>query len=220
MKKLLIILIGVTFILNLSTISVEATIYYPSDDAFVYSAYPETEYGLKITFLFVSDRSTYSKQTYLKFDLSSLSGSIINSAALKLYKCNTSTYERDVNLYRVAEDWDEETITWNNKPSNYSTIISSTSVKNGGIWYTWTGEEFKDLIQKWVDGTYDNYGMVLMTSYGGDYEFYSKEYFLSSYRPYLEIESTPIPEPSTLILLGSLATGLFGFAGLRRRLKE
>ncbi|HDM37655.1 MAG TPA: PEP-CTERM sorting domain-containing protein, partial [Candidatus Omnitrophica bacterium] len=37
------------------------------------------------------------------------------------------------------------------------------------------------------------------------------------YRPYLEIESTPIPEPSTLILLGSLATGLFGMAGLRRK---
>jgi len=36
----------------------------------------------------------------------------------------------------------------------------------------------------------------------------------------VDVESegmTPIPEPGTMILLGSLATGLFGMAGLRRR---
>jgi len=29
-----------------------------------------------------------------------------------------------------------------------------------------------------------------------------------------------IPEPASMILLGSLATGLFGFAGLRKRFKK
>ena len=209
-------LIGVTFILSLSTSSAEATPYYPSDDAFVLKNCSNANYGSRADLIVGRHVVTGRYQTYLKFDLSLLSGSIIDSAALKLYKSGYSTDTSNVNLYRVTGDWNEETITWNNKPSYDSTVISSTSVNSNG-WYTWRGEEFKDLIQGWVDDPYHNYGMVLMTDYSYIYRFYSKEFPDSNYRPSLEIESTPIPEPSTMILLGSLATGLFGMAGLRRK---
>jgi len=36
----------------------------------------------------------------------------------------------------------------------------------------------------------------------------------------LHVATECIPEPGTMILLGSLATGLFGFAGLRKRFKK
>ena len=36
----------------------------------------------------------------------------------------------------------------------------------------------------------------------------------------ISVDADVIPEPGTMMLLGSLATGLFGFAGLRRRFKK
>ena len=118
------LLAGVVSILPV--FSAEAS-YIPVDDAYVHEAYPDTNYGssedLKLERLGTS--SEYS-QVYLKFNLSDLEFSSITSVKLRLYfeeKSNIAD-PTNVKVHLVSDDtWDEDSITWNNKPG-YSGEVS------------------------------------------------------------------------------------------------
>jgi len=220
MRKLLIIAIGLTFLFGLGTFSAEAIPYYPTDDTFVHKRRPNKNFNEYYHELQLSDSSGYFRRIYLKFDLSDLAGKTITSATLYLYA--SDSYDPDyVKLYRVTQhDWDENSLTWNNQPDVGLVYITETYIDSTG-WKTWSGLE--SLVQGWVDGDYENYGIVLECDMDGQYGELPYVYFDDNEgggnRPYLEIQaSAPIPEPTTLLLLGS---GLIGLGGIgRKRLKR
>jgi N-acetylneuraminic acid mutarotase len=101
-------------------------------------------------------------RSLVKFDLSTIpSGSKINSATFKAYLVSSYDYPdlyRDITAYRATGSWSEDSVTWNNSPG-YGESYGSEAIKHAEWdWYSWN---VKSLVQKWVDGTHGNHGLML-----------------------------------------------------------
>ncbi|WP_165390743.1 polysaccharide lyase family 8 super-sandwich domain-containing protein [Pseudoduganella lutea] len=105
----------------------------PSADAFVRDgAYAATNYGTAAMLTVKEDAAGYRRRSVLKFDLSSLSGTI-GSARLRLTPTSVGTASGIVHrLYRLAGDgWTETGITWNGLPAHGS-LLGSWTVPTAG----------------------------------------------------------------------------------------
>jgi chitodextrinase len=103
------------------------------------------------------------RETYLAFDLSSLSGSI-NEAKLRLYGSwnNTTNSNIAVNAYSVTDSWDESELTWDNKPAAGASIIASTVIiDTTPRWYEW---DLTSYIQGQLSAQNDTANVVLTGS--------------------------------------------------------
>lgn len=136
--------------------------------------------------------TSYDQEIVIRFDLSSIpTGSTINSAILSTYN-HDGTYPTtlECDIYRVTEDWVETTLI---DSIAHDTNVSYDHILLSGMdWYDF---DIALLAQDWVDGTFDNYGIVFYgTSGGGTPQYFrSREY--SSNNPHLDIDYTP---PSSL----------------------
>jgi hypothetical protein len=104
-------------------------------------AYADTNYGLDNTLVTKTDVGTgYTRWSYLKFDLSVVSGSI-NSAVLRLNGAisNARNSNLTVLVYPVADTtWSETGVTWNNRPPAGNTVLATATVTNATAqYYEW-----------------------------------------------------------------------------------
>lgn len=89
-----------------------------TEDAYVRmgTGYSDVNYGGS-TALAVKDHWSAERQTYLKFDLGSVTANA-NSVKLKIYGAITEGTQADYKIYSVLDDsWTESGITWDNKPT-------------------------------------------------------------------------------------------------------
>jgi hypothetical protein len=102
-----------------------------------------------------------------------------NTAVLHIY----SYYENQqtINIYGVSSDWTETGVTWNTQPTTYGTLEGSfvTNVREG-----WITTDITALVNKWLNGTYVNYGLLIETVGTNLEQFDSKE---NTNKPYLVI---------------------------------
>lgn len=78
----------------------------------------------------------YRRESYMKFDLSSLGITKCVSARLRIY-CTYVDANTPVQAYTVSDDsWTESGITWNNRPSTGTSSIASQTVSSVNNWYT------------------------------------------------------------------------------------
>jgi len=189
------LLIGLLVNLSPLAASTSTITIYPSDDTYVCADDATGNYGnssrLKVGKNNGDDQ--YEKIAYLKFDLSSIpDGAVIISATLKLY--DETSVSINIKVYRVAEDWSESDINWNNKPS-FDESYTYASVNSGGSG-SWFEADITELVEEWLNGTYNNYGVALRAPSSNAYDqFYSKEDSDSSKHPRLVIEYV---EPNTV----------------------
>ncbi len=175
-------------------------IFNSTDDAWILKSNPDGNTG---DYDFISVRNAYGaggvdifqNDGLVKFNISSLpSGVEIISATLNLYYYDwwdTNPAGRDLNLYRVTSDWDEDNVTWNTQPSNASEPTSYATVPDTiGVWMEWN---VTDDVQAFVNGTTTNYGWKITDEeYWGagnvpSTHLRTKEY--GDYIPCLEIKS-------------------------------
>lgn len=187
-------------------------IFNPIDDAYTNQRQPSTLHGSKnmmevATWDGFGSSNDWERDALIKFDLSSIpSGSSIISATLYLYYYDNDDNNpagRTLTCYRITSNWNEETVTWNTRPSHHSVVCDSDIVPNShGIWMDW---DVTDDVQDIVDGVNTNYGWQIMDE--GTWNspdipvprFRAKEH--ESLMSYLEIE---VFEPTKAILIGKV----------------
>ncbi len=113
---------------------VAATILTPVADAYVNGGKNAgTNFGTDVTLINQANSSSNkSYETFLKFDISTISANI-SSVKLRLNGKlnNTQTQSIPVEVHNVTNTtWLENTITWNNKPAAQATILASATVNS------------------------------------------------------------------------------------------
>lgn len=131
--------------------------------------------------------SFFDQEIVIFHDLSSIpTGSIVNSAFLHAYRYDGDPGgSLECDLYRVTEYWEEPSLVdsiAHDEANSYDQIVIT-----GNGWYTF---DVTQLVQEWVDETYDNYGVVFYGTGGsGSYQYFrSRE---STDKPYLEVDYSP-----------------------------
>jgi hypothetical protein len=182
MNKIVAVLIAGSFVISGFAFADTASLP-PTDDAFVKQDSPDNNYGSS-NHLYVGYSGGWSN-TLLMFDLSPYMGATINDAYISLYVY--SHYgDFPTDMVRIAlndADWNEGTVTWNNKPG-FSGQINLTAPGTYGWWNVYV----TDWIQDIVDGIEPNYGFQIFQD-DTDYALflmYSKEN--STNRPILVID--------------------------------
>jgi len=109
-------------------------------------------------------------------------GAVLESATFYIYAHYVSN--QTVNVHRVTAAWDESTVSWNSFASSYDpAIVGSFTVTQEG----YQEVDITPLVQGWLDGTYENYGLLLEQG-ATAYTYYpSSEFDDITKRPALEL---------------------------------
>ncbi|UCG70079.1 MAG: DNRLRE domain-containing protein, partial [Thermoplasmata archaeon] len=151
------------------------------------------------------ERGTWERRALLWFDISSLSDTKILDAQLELdfYYSNDGS-SVDISAHRVitTSPWAEMNANWQKRDlfNNWDTpggdfIISPEATITGLITdYGWKKWNITSLVDGWVNGTYENNGVLLWGSSGLNTWklFHSSEYSDPSKRPILNITYYPM----------------------------
>ncbi|MBQ6832367.1 MAG: DNRLRE domain-containing protein [Oscillospiraceae bacterium] len=132
------------------------------------------------------------QRTYLKYaELPELtSADVVVEAKMTLYKFKNSASSAPIEVHKVENTWESETITWANKPA-YNPIVEDFVICQNARYYSW---DVTDIVQGWYsDDT--NTGMLFKASDAVENaqqnnfkQFYSSDYSdYPTYMPTLQI---------------------------------
>src|SRR3989344_4423389 len=160
-------------------------------DAYLKSSSNKKNYGISEEL----DIKKNGRNAIFEFDISSLpANSTIQGATLRLYATDVTEDDEaaEIPVYRITRSWEEGT--GDNVQTNDGATwkyYDSQDVTDQDLWYEW---DITQLVTNWYNGTYDNYGMLLLTESNnvGTKTFASSEHTNSSIRPQLILNySTP-----------------------------
>jgi trimeric autotransporter adhesin len=166
-----------------------ATVTYaqitPSDDAYVNSAAPTTNYGSSASL----NLSSAADTDFIRFDLTavpaSYTGASIAKATLKLY-VHTVTTAGSFNVDLVNGTWTEETIQSSNEPALGTTIVAAIPLTTTSK-LSYVEIDITPALVKWLNGTQPNDGIALVANSPLVATFDSKENTTTSHPPELDI---------------------------------
>ncbi len=217
---------------NALSLSSESVVIVAMEDATISEKEPDTNYGAVPFFnanLVGKDSTGKRFRTLISFNLSGIpSGSKILSAKLKVYCLAPTGTTPKVKVHRAINLWMEMVVTWNLravlklKPSpwlppvnvpfywdtpggDYSFSVEASKSITGGSVAVPVEFDLTNLVKKWLDGTYYNYGILLEADASPNNVMTliaQREHPNSDYKPKLIVKYTPpsitlTPNPST-----------------------
>jgi M6 family metalloprotease-like protein len=167
----------------------------PIEDAYVFSKYPDANFGKSIILFasLFSDSST--RISFIKFDLTSLSGKMITSAKLQM-SLGVSSYSYTKKFIAVDPDlWSENTLTYKNKPALSGPVLAEKAI-NGSSREVVEVNLDANLVSKYAGKKFsvaiDNVSQSPTTL-----AIFSREY--ASFKPRLVVSYTDLPKQSNTI---------------------
>jgi hypothetical protein len=155
----------------------------------------------------------------ISFDLSAVpSGATINDASLSLFHRVNNNNGQTYQIFRVTSSWAESTVTWNTQPTFDPVAVASLTIgdTSSGLYRSW---DITALVQGWVSGTYQNYGMWIeeVPIQGSGTAFFESSDGQADRRPILDITYDAVGVPDTGSSLGLVLSGFLfvGFAARR-----
>jgi hypothetical protein len=145
------------------------------------------------------ENSTSVFRSLVQFNVSEIDENNLSVVELYLYHYDGHpSGNATINVHQLNHSWTETGSTWNTSDGisnwtvaggDYNSSNENTSLVIAGSygWYSW---DITDLTRCWKNGTYENYGIILMGNAGSSWHlFYSGDYLGdSSLRPKLVIE--------------------------------
>jgi len=203
--------------------------YQGTDDSFLDSWYPDTNYGPVWSAVV---RSGGVKRPVIRFDLSTIpAGATVSNATLELFSDNTygsAGTPLTVAAHVLRRLWQENQATWHQAAGgqNWGTpgadnivsdrsdvVVAAATVSALGTWYTW---DVTAAVQGWVADRNSNKGLILIGSSDQttEFRFFSSEYgSTNTFRPKLTISyeaaaqsPTPTPTKTTTTVPTSMPT--------------
>ena len=158
----------------------ETKILTPTEDAYVVSTTPDTNYN--DDYLHVK-YSAPERRTYLKFDVSDVNLKELTSARIRMYTIATSlTDAKEMDIFPVdASSWEEDSLTWNNQP-NASESVATTGVGGANQWYEW---DITDYLKSF-EGDTVSLGVQMLTVSNDDNKIFASSQ--QEYAPELIVE--------------------------------
>ena len=139
----------------------------------------------------------------LWFDMSSLADTKVIDAKLELYfYTSADASSLDISAHRITSSWAEMSVNWQmrdilNAWSSLGGDFDATALDTvSGLTnnYGWKSWNITSLVDGWVNGTYQNYGVLIYspTALNTWKDFYSSDYTGVSLRPKLNITYYPL----------------------------
>ncbi len=184
----------------------------PVADAFVRNgSSANSNFGSDSRLIVKNNGSNFTRESYLRFDLSGIQGSI-NSARLELVpESSTSPGSTDIQLRYVSNDsWSESGITWNNKPGASTVLDTETGSSSVMVF------DITDQVRTELSGD-GQISLRLQSTDSGNFSIvYSSREAASNLRPRLVISVQPVsentltPEADAFVRDGSFSSDNFG----------
>lgn len=150
-----------------------AKIYQPSavagKDVIIQSFLPDSNFAnidYLTTLAWTNAGNFNAARTLIEFDLSNIPVQTnINSATLSLFWTNSGVFtgqtgENAFSIYKIAESWQESSVTWNNQPATSVENIVNIS-KSVSEQQSYLNIEVTKLVQSMINNPSDNHGFML-----------------------------------------------------------
>ena len=169
-------------------VTVQRGAYGEVDDAYIWEAVPYASYNYSKLYTGIKSHRTYGPgetRTLLLFALDLLpAGAAVESATVGI-KVRQGGGGDTIGIYRVTAPWSEGTPRWISFADSYDPAEEWASYVTGSGFAT---AEVTDLVMAWVEGTFPNYGLVLISTGGQAYtQYFASEAPKLADRPWLEV---------------------------------